>query len=108
MNNFIYRIRLDFELFDQYIDYYSLKDVFDLLKSKGHIHVLKFDENTAELLEKAEELAVNIDKNHVYIETSTSLEGIFCKSIDFWIENSLIDEFYYPDKRPYIEVLINN
>ena len=105
MNNSIYRIRLDFELFDQYIDYYSLKDVFDLLKSKGHIRVLKSDENTDEFLEKAEELAENIDKNHVYIEVSTSLEGVFCESIDFWIENYLIDEFYCPDKRPYIEVL---
>lgn len=107
MNNYIYRLKLNYD--ESYQDYDSLQDVFEVLKENEHITILHKDNDKAQFLSKfSEDVEFDNLKHPFYIETSVSAGGDFYESIEFWIENYLVEEFYYPDHRPYIEVLINN
>lgn len=107
MNNYIYRLRLEYD--EIYQDYNTLQEVFDVLKEDKHITILHKDTDKAQFLDKiSDENEIDIIKYPFYIETSISADGDFYESVEFWIENYLIEEFYYPDHRPYIEVLVNN
>lgn len=107
MKNYIYRLKLNYDEF--YKDYNSLQEVFDVLKEKEHIIILHKDNDYIQFLEKvSNENEVDTLKYPYYIETSVSVDGDFYESIEFWIENYLLDEFYYSDRRPYIEVLVND
>ena len=98
-----YQLKLDF---DQPAKLYNtLKEVFDVLKENGHIYISSQTVNKEKYIKAAEYYGGSSLAYPLYIETSLSEEGVFCDSIEFWIENYMIDEFYYPDKMPYIEVL---
>lgn len=98
-----YQLKLDFDQPAKLYD--TLKEVFDVLKENGHIFISSKAFNEEKYMKAAEYYGGSSLAYLLYIETSLSEEGVFCDSIEFWIENYMIDEFYYPDKMPYIEVL---
>lgn len=94
-----YELQLDFE--EPIQQFTDLKPLYEALKQTGHIYVY------TTIDDKYKEMAVGytIDptKEPLYMETTVSAEGVFVESETFWIENYMLDEFYNPEKRPYIE-----
>ena len=91
----------------------SEKQVFDLLKKKKFVTVLRYnDKKTGAAYAKkarAQELTpVEQLKLPVFVASALSAEGVFVESEEFWIENYMIDEFYNPERMPYIEKMIKH
>lgn len=87
------------------------KEVYNLLIKKKLISVLRYnDKKTGRAYTKAaanQDLTVaEQEQTPVFIKTVLSDEGAFVKDEAFWIENYMFDEFYNPERLPYIEATI--
>lgn len=89
----------------------TVNDVYDLLKKKKLISVLRYNDNkTGRAYAKAaasQDLTVEEqEQTPVFIKLIFSGEGMFVKDEAFWIENYMLGEFYNPEQLPYIEEMI--
>lgn len=87
------------------------QQVFELLKKKKLITLFRHNDKktgAAYAKEAATQglTAVEQEKLPVFAITVLSDEGVFTESEEFWIENYMFDEFYNPDRMPYIEKII--
>lgn len=101
-----YSVQLDYD--SGIITLNSLEGVFELLKEKQCIAVYRCNDpitgkQYAELADKLSFSAEQQEAFPVCVTTVLSEEGYFVESEEFWIENYMVDEFYYPDRMPYIE-----
>ena len=90
--------------------YQHLEDVYTFLKTEGFISIFRYNDNETgkAFAETADEYCVSAEEREqlpVFVLPAVSDEGTFVKSEVFWIENYLLDEFYNPERMPYIEVL---
>lgn len=91
----------------------SPEEVFTLLKNEELIAVFRYndDETGAVYREAADERQLSIAEREarpVLVTTVLSDEGIFVESEAFWIENYMTDEFYNPERMPYVEKVISS
>lgn len=89
------------------------KEVFELLKQNNAVDILSYNE--ADTSEAYNEKAIScnlspdeIEKTPVYVSSIVSLSGSFVTSVEEWIDEQMLDEFYYPDNFPYIETVVEH
>ena len=109
MDKFYYTVQ--FEQNGSIVNCETPQDVFNLLKNKKIITVSRYNDvkTGAEYTKVAavQELAIEEQKQRpFYIKTILSDDGVFVPNEAFWIENYMFDEFYNPDRMPYIEKMI--
>lgn len=84
-------------------------EVFELLKTKKAIKILNYsDIKTREAFVKAAKFA-DLDESEYEaapycVSTTISDVPAFVGSIDEWINEAMLDEFYYSDRLPFVEV----
>ena len=111
MSKYYYTIQLDIDTPIFVCE--TLEEVFAFLKRKNVVSVLRYNDNktcvaytkaaTRQGLTLAEQAQAPI-----CIKTILSNEGTFVKDEGFWIENYMLDEFYSPDRMPFIDTLIKH
>lgn len=106
-----YYYTVQFEIDGGIITCETPQDVYDCLKSKKQISILKHnDSKTGKAFSKAavrEGLTESEQiRKPLFISTALSDEGVFVESEEFWVENYMFGEFYNPDQMPYIEKCI--
>lgn len=111
MNKNYFTVKLDTD--SNLVTCDTSKEVYDLLKKKKLISVLRYnDSKTGRAYAKAaasQDLTVEEqEQTPVFIKTVLSDEGAFVKDEAFWIENYMLDEFYNPERLPYIEAMIRH
>ena len=92
------------------ISFPALNEVFNFLMKEGFITVFRHgDADTGKLFEKAAEEHCLSEQEQLarplFISTALSDEGAFVESEAFWIQNYMLDEFYNPDRTPFIEAV---
>lgn len=90
------------------VTFRSREEVFAFLKNAGLVSVFRYnDDKTGRMFAKAaDEHCLSVEEQErrpVFITTVLDGDGAFVESEAFWTENYLLDEFYNPDLRPYIE-----
>lgn len=111
MNDFYYAVQ--FEPGGETVAYDTVEQIFDLFKKKKIISILRYnDVKTGAAYSKeatAQDLSIEEQtQKPVFVITVLSDEGVFVESESFWIENYMLDEFYNPERMPYIEKVINH
>lgn len=111
MSDFYYTIQ--FEKDGGVISCQTPKDVFDLLKKKKLLSVLRYNDTKtgAEFAKHASFQDLTTEEQEqrpVCIKTTLSEEAVFVPTEEFWVENYMLDEFYNPDKMPYIVKMIKS
>lgn len=109
MSEYCYVVQL--EPGEPSVTFSSPGEVFTFLKKKRFITILQYnDKKTGEAYAKeaaAHELTAEEQvKTPIFAITALSDEGVFVESETFWIENYMFDEFYNPERMPYIEKVI--
>lgn len=111
MNDFNYSVQLDYDSDAVFLE--TPEQVFELLKKQKLVTILRYnDKKTGSAYAKeaaAQELTVDEQVAlPVFAVTVLSEEGVFVESETFWVENYMFDEFYNPDRMPYIEKVLQN
>lgn len=111
MNKRYYTIQLDTD--GPVVTCETLEEVYDLLKKKKVVSVLRYNDNKsgAAYTKAAAEQDLTIkeqEQTPVYIKTVLSDEGTFVKDEVFWMENYMLDEFYVPERMPFIDTIIKD
>ena len=111
MSNLYYTIQLDGDVPVVILE--TLEDVYDFLKKKKVISVLRYNDNkTGSAYAKAAKeqslTTTEQEQTPVYIKTVLSDEGTFVEDEAFWIENYMLDEFYVPERMPFIDTIIKH
>lgn len=93
--------------------FYSPEEVFTFLKNTGVITILQHNDKKTGTAYAKEAAAQDLTaeeqaESPVFAITALSDEGVFVKSEAFWIENYMFDEFYNPERMPYIEKVIGH
>lgn len=88
----------------------TLDETFNFLKKEGFITALHHnDADTGKLFKQtAEEYCLSEQEQlarPLYITASLSDEGVFVENEAFWIKNYMLDEFYNPERMPFIEAV---
>lgn len=97
-----YQLHLDFDT--PILCFSDLKQIFEVLLQSNHIFIYSVSDDKYK--QAAEDFGIDPAEKPFYVETSVSVEGTFTESVESWIENSLLDEFYNPEQRPHIDVLM--
>lgn len=87
----------------------SKQDVFNHLKKSNDICVLyRNTPSTASDFEKkaAQSLDPSANTSNICLSFSITNDCSFTNDLDEWIENEMLDIFYYEDRRPYIEEIL--
>ena len=100
--NKTYQLQMDFGA--PVMCFTDLHQVFEALKQNDHIFVFSTLDDRCRKVAKDHE--IDPEEKPFYIETSVSEEGVFVQSVEAWIDDDMVDEFYNPEKRPYIEVFL--
>lgn len=111
MNKYYYTIQLDPDA--PVVIRETLEEVYDCLKKKKAISVLRYNDNKtgASYMKAAAEQDLTIEEQEqapVCIKSVLSNEGTFVKDETFWIENYMLDEFYVPERMPFIDKIIKH
>ena len=111
MNNSYYTIQFDKD--GVLVSCETTREVYALLKNKKLISISRYNDSRTGANYEKNAVMQNLSiaeraRNPLFIKTILSIEGIFVPNEDFWIENYMLDEFYNPDKMPYIEKIIKN
>lgn len=111
MSDFYYAVQLEHG--EQAVCLDTEKQVFDLLKKKKLVTILRYNDiktGTA-YAKKAAALELTPEEQAglpIFVTTVLSDEGIFVENEEFWVSNHMIDEFYNPERMPYIEKIIKH
>lgn len=111
MSNFYYTVQLDVD--ESPVVCKTPEEVFNLLKKKNLISVLRYNDSktTGAYVKQATKQELDpaeFQEVPVCVVTALSDVGVFVESEDFWIENYMFDEFYNPERMPYVEKLIRH
>lgn len=108
MERLYYAVQIDFD--EKVVYCKTLQETYALLKKHKMISVLRYNDNKtgAAYAKAATEQDLTIEEQEqtpVCIKTVLSDEGTFVKDEAFWIENYMLDEFYVPERMPFIETI---
>ena len=111
MNKHYYTIQLDVDT--PVIIRETLEEVFTFLKKQKVFSVLRYNDSKtgAAYTKAATEQNLTIEEQEqspVCVKTVLSDEATFVKDEAFWLKNYMLDEFYIPDRFPFIEKFINH
>lgn len=111
MSNFYYAVQLEHGEPTIYLD--TEIQVFDLLKKNKFVTVLRYnDKKTGTAYAKEAALQELTEEEQaaapIFAITTLSNEGVFVESEELWISNYMFDEFYNPERMPYIEKIIKH
>ena len=106
-----YAVQIDFD--EKVVCCENLQEVYALLKKHKLISVLRYNDNKtgAAYAKVATEQDLTIEEQGqtpVCIKTVLSDEGTFVKDEVFWIENYMLDEFYVPERMPFIDTIVRH
>lgn len=111
MSKYYYTIQLEMDAPVVFRE--TLEEVFTFLKKKKAVSVLRYNDNKtgAAYTKAATRQGLTLAEQAqapTCIKTVLSTEGTFVKDELFWIENYMLDEFYTPDRMPYVDTLIKH
>ena len=111
MSKYYYTIQLDMDT--PVVVCSTLEEVFTFLKKKKIVSVLRYNDSKtgAAYVRAATRQGLSLTEMvqaPTYIKTVLSDDGVFVKDELFWIENYMLDEFYTPDRMPYIDTIIKH
>jgi len=91
----------------------TLIEVYDFLKKKKIISVLRYNDSKtgAAYTKAAIEQDLTIEEQEqvpICIKTVLSDEEDFVCSEAYWIENCMLDEFYNPERMPFVDTIIKD
>lgn len=111
MNKHYYTIQLDTDV--PVVIRETLEEVYDFLKKKKVISILRYNDSKtgAAYTKAAAEQGLTFEEQMqvpICINTVLSDEDDFVCSEAYWADNCMLDEFYNPERMPYIDTIIKH